>query len=110
MILLSQNIIEKNVKYLGILWLIWMIVYGNFRLKIEPFYEEPLHFFVADEDIQKRAKRLSGKVMVFGGIVSLILLLILPDSILGNILIIYILSVLIVPFIYGKILQYIKIA
>ena len=110
LILLSQNIIEKNVKYLGILWLTWMIVYGNFRLKIEPFHEEPLHFFVGNEDIQKRSRRLSIKVIVFGGILSLILLLILPESILGYVLLGYIISFLVVPFIYGKIIQRKKLA
>ena len=108
--LLYYHIVEKSVKDIGILWLIWMIVYGNFRSKIEPFYEEPLHFFVGNEDTQKRSRRLSGKVMVFGGIVSLLLLLILPENLVGYVLLVYIFSFFIVPFVYGKILQYRKIA
>jgi prolipoprotein diacylglyceryltransferase len=109
-ILVSQHIVEKSIKDIGILWLVWMIIYGNFRVKIEPFYQDPIHFFVADEDIQKRAKRFSGKVMVFGGILSLILLLVLPKSLVGYVLIGYILSFCFATFFYGKILQWRKVA
>jgi prolipoprotein diacylglyceryltransferase len=109
-ILVSQHIIERSIKDIGILWLVWMIIYGNFRVKIEPFYQEPIHFFVADEDIQKRAKRFSGKVMVFGGILCLILLLLLPESLMGYVLIGYILSFCFATFFYSKILQWRKVA
>lgn len=87
-----------------------MIIYGNFRSKIEPFYEEPIHFFVADEDVQKRSKRFSSKMLVFGGILSLLLLLILPENLVGYILLGYVFSSFIVPSIYGKILQWRKVA
>ncbi len=109
-IMISYKIVERSIKDIGILWLIWMIVYGNFRSKIEPFYQEPIHFFVADEDIQKRAKRFIGKVMVFGGILSLILLFVLPESLVGYVLLAYIFSFFIVPSFYGKILQWKKVA
>jgi prolipoprotein diacylglyceryltransferase len=109
-IMISYKMVERSIKDIGILWLVWMIVYGNFRVKIEPFYQEPIHFFVADEDIQKRAKRFSGKVMVLGGILSLILLLVLPESLVGYVLIGYFLSFGIAPFFYGKILQWRKVA
>ncbi len=110
MILITQKIIERSIKDIAILWLIWMIIYGNFSFKIQPFYEEPIHFFVADEDIQKRIRRLSGKIMVFGGIVSVFLLLLLPENLVGYVLLAYIFSFFIVPSFYGKILQWKKVA
>jgi hypothetical protein len=109
-VMISYKIVERSIKDIGILWLVWMIIYGNFRVKIEPFYQDPIHFFVADEDIQKRAKRFSGKVMVFGGILSLILLLVLPKSLMGYVLIGYVLSFCFTTFLYGKILQWRKVA
>ena len=109
-VLVSYNVSERSVKDLGFLWLVWMIIYGNFRAKIEPFFEEPLYFFVDDVEIQRQTKRFSGKLLVFGGISSIILLLILPENLIGYVLLAYLFSFFIVPFVYGKIIQRRKLA
>ena len=104
-ILLAQNIVEKSVKNIGFLWLFWMIIYGNFRSNIEPFYNDLHGIFTDDEDIQKQTKRFSGKLLVLGGILSIILLLILPETLIVYVLLTYIFSFFIIPFVYGKIIQ-----
>ena len=101
----TQSLIEKSLKNIGFLWLIWMIIYGNFRSNIEPFYNDLHAIFTDNENIQKQTKRFSGKLLVFGGILSIILLLILPESLTGYILLTYIFSFFIIPLVYGKIIQ-----
>ena len=104
-VLVSYNMAERSVRDVGFLWLVWMIIYGNFRAKIEPFFEAPIYFFVDDENIQKQNKRFSGKLLVFGGVLSIISLLILPENLIGYVLLTYIFSFFIIPFVYGKIIQ-----
>jgi hypothetical protein len=109
-ILVYYKIAERSIKNVAILWLIWMIIYGNYRIIAEPFQDAPVFNFFDNEYLKKKSKRFSGKVMVLGGILSVVLLLVLPENLSGYVLIVYFLSFGIAPFLYGKILQWRKVA
>jgi prolipoprotein diacylglyceryltransferase len=110
LVLVALDIAEKSIRDTGMLWLTWMIVYGNFRFKIEPYYEPIFDYFSLCEDIQKRVKRFSGKLIFFGGLLSFVFLLVLSESLAGYILIFYLVLFCIAPLFYAKILQSNKVA
>jgi hypothetical protein len=100
-----NGIIERSIKNTGIIFLFWMIIYGNFQAKIFSFTEEPIYFFIPSTNIQKRTHRFVGKFLFFGGIFEIILLLMLPKNLGEYFLLGFVLLYFFLPFVYRLTLQ-----
>jgi hypothetical protein len=68
-----------GVKPAFIFFFIWAIVNGNFKPTIEPNYET-ISVYMDDAEINKKSKRFTGKYLVFGGLIGMIVMLILPEG------------------------------
>jgi hypothetical protein len=90
-----------GVKPAFIFFFIWAIVNGNFKPTIEPNYET-LTTYMDDDEINKKTKRFTGKYLVFGGIIGMVLMLILPERFALYLFIPYFLGSLVIQYFYAK--------
>jgi hypothetical protein len=80
---------------------IWAMVNGNFKSTIEPNYEN-LTVYMDDVEINKKTKRFIGKYLVFGGLVGVTMMLILPEELAFYLFGFYFLCSVAVQYFYAK--------
>ncbi len=90
-----------NPRIACVMILIWMMAIGNYRANIEP-NQETISVYFDDEEINKKSKRFLGKIQVFGALITIILVLILPKNIYYYSIGIYLISLLLIPYLYAR--------
>ncbi|MEA5403078.1 hypothetical protein VB776_09140 [Arcicella sp. DC2W] len=93
--------IISDPKITCVMYLIWMMIVGNYRANIE-VNQETISVYFDDEEINKKAKRFLGKIQVFGALITIILVLILPELFNYFSIIIYFISLLALPYFYAR--------
>lgn len=78
-----------------------MMAIGNYHVNIEP-NRETISVYFDDEEINKKAKRFIGKIQVFGALITIMLVLILPENINYYSIGIYLISLLLIPYLYAR--------
>jgi peptidoglycan/LPS O-acetylase OafA/YrhL len=95
----EEIILNPRIAYVMIL--IWMMAIGNYHVNIEP-NQETVSVYFDDEEINKKSKRFLGKIQVFGALITIILVLILPENINYYSIGIYLISLLLLPYLYAR--------
>ncbi|MBB6004089.1 hypothetical protein [Arcicella rosea] len=90
-----------NPRIACVMVLIWMMAIGNYRANIEP-NQETVSVYFDDEEINKKSKRFLGKIQVFGALITITLVLILPENINYYSIGIYFISLLLLPYLYAR--------
>ncbi len=90
-----------NPRIACVMVLIWMMSIGNYRANIEP-NQETISVYFDDEEINRKSKRFLGKIQVFGALITIILVLILPKNIYYYSIGIYLISLLLIPYLYAR--------
>lgn len=93
--------IISDPKITCIMYLTWMMIIGNYRANIE-VNQETISVYFDDEEINKKSKRFLGKIQVFGALITIILVLILPENINYYSIGIYLISLLLLPYLYAR--------
>ncbi len=93
--------IISDPKITCVMYLIWMMIVGNYRANIE-VNQETVSVYFDDEEINKKAKRFLGKTQVLGALVTIILVLILPELFNYFSILIYFISLLALPYFYAR--------
>lgn len=93
--------IISNLRFACVAYLVGMMVIGNYRANIE-VNQETISVYFDDEEINKKAKRFLGKIQVFGALITIILVLILPENINYYSIGIYFISLLLLPYLYAR--------
>lgn len=100
LVLYVKDIIS-DPKITCVMYLIWMMIVGNYRANIE-VNQETISIYFDDEEINKKAKRFLGKIQVFGALITILLVLILPELFNYFSIIIYFISLLALPYFYAR--------
>ena len=93
--------IFESIKPAVIFFFLWLMILGNFRSTIFPDGETAT-VYLDDDEVNRKTKRFTGKYLVFGGILGLLLVIISPQSISFYIFGSYFFLYLILPYFYAK--------
>ena len=93
--------IFESIKPAVIFFFLWLMILGNYRSTIYPDMETAT-VYLDDEEVNKKTKRFTGKYLVLGGILGILLVIISMQSIAFYIFGSYFFLYLILPYFYAR--------